>query len=141
MHRKVSHRLHFAWVPSIGTPKGLLTTLQHETSSFLHSMSNSSTNCKNAQPTLKNKRSGAIGVAGVAHGKSRRRLRKRIRQMKSAGDGTGALYGGRVMRPAERKFKNKRSGAISVAGVAHGKSRRRLHKRIRRMKPAKEGTE
>ena len=27
MHRKVSHRLHFAWGPSIGTPKGLLTTL------------------------------------------------------------------------------------------------------------------
>ena len=27
MHRKVSHRLHFAWGPSIGMQKGLLTTL------------------------------------------------------------------------------------------------------------------
>ena len=27
MHRNVSHRLHFACGPSIGTPKGLLTTL------------------------------------------------------------------------------------------------------------------
>ena len=88
MHRKVSHRLHFAWVPSIGTPKGLLTTLQHETSSFLHSMSNSSTNCKNQQRTFENKWSGAIGVAGVAHGNSRRRLRKRIRRMKPAKEGT-----------------------------------------------------
>ena len=35
----------------------------------------------------------------------------------SAGDGTGALYGGRAMRPTERTFKNKRSGAIGVAGV------------------------
>ena len=74
--------------------------------------------------TLKNKRSGAIGVAGVAHGKSRTRLRKRIRRMKPAGESTRGQYGGQAMRPTERTLKNKRSRAICVAGVAHGKSRR-----------------
>ena len=61
-------------------------------------------------------------------------------RMKPAEEGTGALYGGRAMRPTERTFKNKRSGAIGVAGVAHRKSRRRLRKRTRRMEPAEEGT-
>ena len=56
---------------------------------------------------------------------SRRRLRKRMRQMKPAEEGTGALYRGRAIRPTERTFKNKRSGAIAVAGVAHRKSRSR----------------
>ena len=54
---------------------------------------------------------------------------------------TGGKYGGRVIRPTERTFKNELSGAIGVAGVAHGKSTRRHSKRIRLMKPAKEGTE
>ena len=80
-------------------------------------------------------------MAGVAHGKLRRRLCKRIRWMKLAKEGTEALYGGRATRQTERTFKNKLSWAIGVAGVAHGKSRRRLRKRIRRMKPAEEGTE
>ena len=80
-----------------------------------------------------------IGVAGVAHGKSRRRLHKRIRRMKPAEEGTGALYGGLAMLQSERTFKIKQSRAIAVVGVAYGKSRRRLYKRIRRMKPAKEG--
>ena len=93
--------------------------------------------------TFKNKWSRAIGVAGVAHEKSRRRLRKRTRRMKPAADGTGGQYRGRAMLPTERTFKNKRSRAIGVAvvaAVAHGKSRRRLRKRTRRMNPAGDGT-
>ena len=90
--------------------------------------------------TFKNKRSRAIGVVGVAHRKSRRRLRKRIRWMNPAEEDTGALYGGRAMRKTEWTLKNKRSWAIGVAGVSHWKSRRRLRKRIRRMKQAEEGT-
>ena len=50
--------------------------------------------------------------------------------MKPAGEGTGRQYGGRAMRSTERTFKNKRSGAIGVARVAHGKSRRRLVKEL-----------
>ena len=38
---------------------------------------------------------------------------------------------------SEWSFENQRSGAIGVAGVAHGKSWSRLRKRLRRMKPAK----
>ena len=45
-----------------------------------------------------------------------------------------------AMQQTERTFKNKLSGAIGVAGVAHGKSRRKLRKRIRRIKPAGDST-
>ena len=65
---------------------------------------------------------------------------QRMRRMKAAGDSTGGQYGGRVMPPTGRTFENKRSGAIGVAGVAHGKSRRRSRKRVRRMKPARDRT-
>ena len=70
---------------------------QHERSSFLHSMSYSSTNCKSSQRTLETKLSRAIGVDRVAHGKSRSRLRKRIGLMKPPGDCTGAQFGGRTI--------------------------------------------
>ena len=104
---------------------------QHETQSFLHSMSGSSTNCKNAQRTFKNKLSGAIGVAGVAHGKSSMRLCKRKRRMKPAWDGSGARYGGRAMRPIDRANIQKQTVRSDWRGRSrtNGKSRRSLRKR------------
>ena len=60
--------------------------------------------------------------------------------MKPAGEGTGGQCRGRAMLLTERTFKYKWSRVIGVAGVAHGKSRRRLHKRMRRTKPAGEHT-
>ena len=38
-----------------------------------------------ADSTFKNKQFGAIGMAGFAHGKSRRRLRKKTRREKPVG--------------------------------------------------------
>ena len=54
-------------------------------------------------------------LARVAHGKSRRRLRRRIRWMKPAGEGTFWHYGRRAIWQTERTFKNKRSGAMCVS--------------------------
>ena len=130
MHRKVSHRLLFAWAHPLVCQRACSQLWQHETSSFLHSMSDSSTNCKNAQRKFKNKRSRAIGMAWVAHGKSRTRLCIRIRQMNPPEEGRGALFGRRAMRQTERTFKNKQSRAIGQAWVAHGKLRRRHCKKV-----------
>ena len=96
---------------------------QQATSSFLHSLSNSSTNCKNTQWTLKHKHSGPIVMAGVTHEKSRRRLCKRIGWMKSGGEGTGGQYGGLAMLQTEQKFhwQNKWPGEMGVARVANWK--------------------
>ena len=65
-------------------------------------MSASSTNCKNAQWTFKNKQAIAIGVARVARGKLRRRLCKRIRQINSAGGGGHCRAIWRTGHAAER---------------------------------------
>ena len=138
MYRQVSHRLHFAWGPSICTPictpKGLLTTLT--TRNFFISPFDGRffNQLQKEHQTFKNKLSRAIGVP-------RMRLCKRFLPMKQAGDGTGGQYGGQAMQPKERTLKNKWSRAIGVPRVAHGKLRRGLRKRIRQMKLAGEGTE